>query len=116
MSDVSAPSRGDLVWLDFDPQAGREQAGRRPALILSPLSYNRKSGLALACPITSKAKGYPFEVRIPANLSIQGVALVDHLRSIDWRARNLRFADKLPEDALEEACAKVKALVDPEAE
>jgi mRNA interferase MazF len=113
---ASAPSRGDLVWLDFDPQAGREQAGRRPALILSPLSYNRKTGLALACPITSKAKGYPFEVRIPEKLPIEGVALVDHLRSIDWRARNWRFIGKLPTEALDEACGKVKALVDPKAE
>ena len=113
---AAAPDRGDLVWLDFDPQAGREQAGRRPALILSPVSYNRKTGLALACPITSKAKGYPFEVRIPQKLPVEGVALVDHLRSIDWRARNWRLIGKLPEEALEEACGKVKALVDPESE
>jgi mRNA interferase MazF len=109
-----APKRGDVVWLDFNPQAGREQAGRRPALIISPVSYNRKTGLALACPVTSKAKGYPFEVEIPSNLPVEGVALVDHLRSIDWRARNARRICELPAEALEEACAKIKALVDPD--
>jgi mRNA interferase MazF len=112
VSGPAAPARGDLVWLDFDPQEGREQGGRRPALILSPLSYNRKTGLALACPITSKAKGYPFEVRIPEKLPIEGVALVDYLRSIDWRARKWRFIAKLPVEALEEAFGKVNALVE----
>lgn len=116
MASLNAPKRGDLVWLDFNPQAGREQAGRRPALIVSPYSYNRKTGLALACPITSKAKGYPFEVKIPANLPVGGVALVDHLRSIDWQARRVRFICKLPPEAFEEACAKIRTLIDTEAE
>lgn len=78
------PDRGDLVWLSFDPQAGREQAGRRPAVILSPASYNRSSGLALAVPVTSHVKGYPFEVPIPAGMRISGVILADHLKSVDW--------------------------------
>ena len=73
------PNAGDLVWLTFNPQAGREQAGRRPAVVLSPEQYNRRSGLALVCPITSHVKGYPFEVELPPGLSVSGVILADHL-------------------------------------
>jgi mRNA interferase MazF len=78
------PERGDLLWLTFDPQAGHEQAGRRPALVLSPAAYNRRAKLALVCPITSRAKGYPFEVALPAALPLSGVVLADHLKSADW--------------------------------
>ena len=81
------PDRGDLVWLDFDPQAGREQAGRRPALVLSPKAYNQKVGLALLCPITSQVKGYPFETAIPPGLKVSGVVLADHVKNMDWRVR-----------------------------
>ena len=86
------PDRGDIVWLTFDPRAGREQAGRRPALILSPASYNGKVGLALACPITSRVKGYPFEVPLPRSLAVSGVVLSDHIKSLDWRARKAELA------------------------
>lgn len=81
------PSRGDVVWLTLDPQAGHEQAGRRPALVVSPAEYNRKVGLALFCPVTSKVKGYPFEVAIPEGQPARGVVLSDQVKSLDWRAR-----------------------------
>ncbi|MGH9344352.1 MAG: endoribonuclease MazF [Terriglobia bacterium] len=95
------PDVGDIVWLTFDPQAGREQAGRRPAMILSPSLYNRKSGLALACPITSHIKGYPFEVELPAGLVVSGAVLADHLRSVDWRIRKAQPAGRLPAHVLQ---------------
>ena len=82
------PGRGDLIWVNFTPQAGHEQAGRRPALVLSPAAYNRKTGLAIACPVTSHAKGYPFEVVLPDGLPVSGVVLADHVRNIDWQARH----------------------------
>jgi len=87
---VWIPDAGDLVWLTFDPQAGREQAGRRPAIVLSAKVYNQKSGLAIVCPITSQVKGYPFEVAIDAGQGIQGVILADHVKSVDWRARKAK--------------------------
>lgn len=107
------PDRGDVVWLDFTPQAGREQAGRRPALVLSPASYNRKSSLMLCCPVTNQVKGYPFEVSVsgPMTTGVTGVVLADHIRSLDWKARNATkfgFAD--PQVTLDVA-AKVKLLL-----
>lgn len=89
------PDAGDLVWLTFTPHAGREQAGRRPALVLSPQQYNRRSGLALVCPITSHVKGYPFEVELPPGVPVNGVILADHLKSVDWRARRAEPAGRL---------------------
>jgi mRNA interferase MazF len=94
------PERGDIVWLSFDPQAGHEQAGRRPAVILSPALYNGGSGLAIAVPITSHIKGYPFEVELPTNLEVAGVVLADHLKSVDWRARKARRIGTLPYETL----------------
>jgi mRNA interferase MazF len=79
------PDRGDLIWIRFDPQAGREQAGRRPAVVLSGREYNEKVGLALCCPVTSRAKGYPFEVQLPSGLVVEGVVLSDHVKSLDRR-------------------------------
>jgi mRNA interferase MazF len=105
------PRRGDLVWLDFSPQSGREQAGRRPALILSPEAYNRRSGLAIACPVTSRMKGYPFEVALPAGGTVSGAVLVDHLRSIDWRARNAARAGTVGAQTLAEVGAMLAALL-----
>ena len=92
MKAAYVPEAGDFVWLTFDPQAGREQAGRRPALVLSPRIYNAKAGLALVCPITGHAKGYPFEVAVPAGHGATGVILADHVKSVDWKAR---LAEKL---------------------
>ena len=94
------PDAGDLIWLDFDPQAGREQAGRRPAIALSPAAYNDKSGLAIVCPVTKRAKGYPFEVPLPKDLAVTGVVLADHLKSVDWRARRAEKAGRAPRRVL----------------
>ena len=87
MPGERCPEQGDLVWLDFDPRAGHEQGGHRPALILSPRRYNSKVGLALACPITTRGKGFPWETPLPAGLPIEGFVLADHIRNVDWRAR-----------------------------
>jgi mRNA interferase MazF len=106
-----APERGDLVWIDFDPQAGPEQAGRRPAFVVSPAFYNVKSGLALLCPVTSRVKGYPFEVALPEGLEIQGVVLADQVRSVDWRARNWVFAERMPEPIIDQVLARIAPLV-----
>ena len=81
------PKRGDVVWITLNSQAGHEQAGRRPAVILSPAAYNDKVGLAILCPITSQIKGYPFEVRIPEGWAVAGVILADQVKSLDWKAR-----------------------------
>ncbi len=105
------PERGDAVWLNFTPQAGREQAGHRPGLVLSPSTYNQRTGLALICPITSCEKDYPFECNLPAGLKIQGVVLSDHLRCLDWRNRRAVFITKVPNEVVEEAAAKVTALI-----
>ncbi len=90
------PDRGDLVWLRFDPQAGREQAGHRPALILSPRAYNERTRLALMCPVTGQVKGYPFEVLLPPGFPVSGAILADQVKSLDWRARRARLAGKAP--------------------
>jgi mRNA interferase MazF len=105
------PERGDLLWLTFDPQAGREQAGRRPALVLSPIAYNRRANLALVCPITTQAKGYPFEVALPLGLPLSGVVLADHLKSADWAARRAQFAAKAPAEVLADVTAKLRPLL-----
>ncbi len=105
------PDRGDIVWLEFDPQAGHEQAGHRPAVVLSPRAYNQKSGLALFCPITSRVKGYPFEVVLPANLKVQGAVLCDQLNSLDWATRRGRLAVRLPAEVIEDVLAKIHALL-----
>jgi mRNA interferase MazF len=102
-----------LVWLDFNPQSGHEQAGKRPALVLSPQAYNAKVGLALFCPITSQEKGYPFEVALPTGLGIEGVVLSDQVKSLDWRARNSRRAGRVPAEVITEVLAKLEALLAP---
>src|SRR6185295_464923 len=90
------PGRGDAVWISLNPQAGHEQAGRRPALVVSPASYNGKVGLALLCPITSQVKGYPFEVLVPDGLPVRGAILADQIKSLDWRARKAELLSRLP--------------------
>jgi mRNA interferase MazF len=105
------PEAGDFVWLTFDPQAGREQAGRRPALVLSPKAYNARSGLALACPITNQSKGYPFEVAIPPGHCAKGVILSDHVKSIDWKARRVEKLGHCTDEVIEEVRAKLTALL-----
>jgi mRNA interferase MazF len=105
------PEAGDLVWIDFTPQAGREQAGRRPAVVLTPSKYNEKASLAVLCPITSRPKGYPFEVALPPGNRIQGVILTDHLKSFDWRQRNAEKAGKLPSAILGMVLERISALL-----
>jgi mRNA interferase MazF len=105
------PNRGDIVWLTFNPQAGSEQAGRRPAIVLSPASYNGKVGLAIFCPITSQAKGYPFEVVLPKELPIGGVILSDQVKSLDWRSRNTQFACNTPHAVTAEVLQKMATLI-----
>lgn len=106
------PRRGDIVWLSFDPQAGHEQAGRRPAFVVSPQPYNRKTGLFLACPITSKVKGYPFEVPLPENLEVGGVVLADQIKSLDWKARRAKFAARTDDRVIDEVTSLVLPLID----
>lgn len=104
------PERGDAVWLDLNPQAGREQAGRRPVLVISPKSYNGRVGLALVCPIANKTKGYPFEVRIPDGLKVTGFVLSDHVKSSDWKVRNVEFICKLPNGPVLDVTSKLGTL------
>ena len=106
------PERGDVVWISLSPQAGHEQAGRRPAVVVSPRSYNGKVGLGLFCPITSHVKGYPFEVAIPASLPVSGVVLADQVRSLDWRVRQAKFAVRLPGNTSAEIVGKLAVLLE----
>ncbi|NQT93694.1 MAG: endoribonuclease MazF [Lentisphaerae bacterium] len=105
------PKRGDVVWISFNPQAGHEQAGHRPALVLSPHPYNRKVGLAILCPITTQVKGYPFEVRIPAGLKATGAVLSDQVKSMDWRARKASRLCSLPDGTVRQVLNKVGTLL-----
>ena len=110
MPDI--PERGDLVWIDFNPQSGHEQAGRRPAIVLSPAKYNRRVGLCLVCPITNKAKGYVFEVALPDDLAITGVVLSDQIKSVDYSSRNIEFAGKALREVTEQVLLKASKLLD----
>jgi mRNA interferase MazF len=105
------PNRGDVVWISLNPQTGHEQAGRRPAVVVSPLAYNRKVGLALLCPVTSQIKGYPFEVIIPQGLKLSGAVLSDQVKSLDWRARRAELICTLPKDTIDEVVQKLSTLV-----
>jgi mRNA interferase MazF len=111
VSATYVPEAGDLVWLTFDPQAGREQSGRRPALVLSPRLYNVKSSLALVCPITNQAKGYPFEVPVPTGHGTTGVILADHIKSVDWKVRGATRAGRCPRETIEEVRARIAPLL-----
>lgn len=104
-----APDRGDLVWLNFTPQSGHEQAGKRPALVLSPRTYNEKVGLAIFCPVTSQVKGYPFEVLL--NGKIKGAVLSDQIRSLDWVARNSEYIEKAAPGVVAEVLSRVQTLL-----
>ena len=111
MPASAVPQRGDVVWVTLDLQSGHEQAGRRPAVVLSPQEYNRRVGLALMCPITSKAKGYPFEVALPDEFPIRGVVLADQVKNLDWRARKCKRIQTLPAGVMKEVLQKLGALV-----
>lgn len=104
------PERGDIVWLNFAPQIGREQQGERPAIVISPKPYNKKAGLALFCPITTKQKGYPFEVKI-MNGKINGVVLSDQIKSLDWQQRNAKFIAKATDEEMNEIIKKLSVLI-----
>lgn len=110
--DLYIPERGDVIWLAFTPQSGREQAGTRPALVLSPKSYNDKASLAIVCPITNQQKGYPFEVSLSNTVpNITGVILADQVRSLDWRQRKASFICKAPVSIVDSVSAKIKVLL-----
>lgn len=113
MARAYVPDRGDLIWLEFNPQAGHEQAGRRPAFVVSPRAYHRKVGLALVCPVTSNVKQYPFEVALPAGARTRGAILSDQVKSLDWRVRKATFIERLAEEVANDVTARILALVDP---
>ena len=105
------PQRGDVVWITLNPQAGHEQAGRRPAVILSPAAYNGRVGLAILCPITNQVKGYPFEVLIPTGVTVTGAILSDQVKSLDWRARNAEWMCTLPSQTIALVLKKLDTLL-----
>jgi mRNA interferase MazF len=105
------PERGDAVWITLDPQAGHEQAGRRPALVLSPAAYNRRVGLALMCSITGQVKGYPFEVAMPEGLAVAGVVLADQVKNLDWRARKSARICAVPEEVVTLVVRRLNTLL-----
>ena len=105
------PDRGDAVWLDFSPQTGHEQAGRRPALVISPLAYNKQVGLAIFCPITNQVKGYPFEVVIPDGSKVTGAILSDQVRNLDWKMRRVSRIGKLDETIVKDVLKKLLVLL-----
>lgn len=105
------PDRGSLVWLVFSPQAGSEQAGRRPGIVLTPTSYHRRSRFAIVCPITSRERGWPMEVKLPPGLAVTGVVLVDHIRSVDREARRMEVVGSAPPEVLDEIDARLAPLL-----
>ncbi|HUT54241.1 MAG TPA: endoribonuclease MazF [bacterium] len=105
------PRRGDVVWISLHPRLGHEQSGRRPAVVVSPDIYNGKVGLALLCPITSRIKGYPFEVLIPEKLKVSGVILADQVKSLDWSSREAELLCVLPQPTLQKVLQKISLLI-----
>lgn len=110
-SKTYVPARGDAIWITLNPQTGHEQAGRRPAVVLSPESYNAKVGLAILCPITTQVKGYPFEVLLPESLPVRGAILADQVKSLDWRARQAERIAAVPRSTMAEVLAKLGTLL-----
>lgn len=111
MSKLYIPDQGDLIYLNFTPQKGREQAGRRPALVLSPRGYNEKTNLAIVCPITGQQKNYPFEVVLPDNLPIRGVILSDHVKNLDWYERKAELISSVPKTTLQKVTGLINTLI-----
>ena len=112
-SSAFAPARGDIVWLRFGPRIGSEQGGPRPAVVVSPKPFNRKVGLALMCPVTTRVKGYPFEVVLPEGLEATGAVLCDQIKSLDWRARRASRLGSVPTSVMDEVTARILSLIDP---
>lgn len=110
--NLYTPQRGDIVWIDLDPSQGSEIKKTRPALVISPLSYNERVGLALLCPITSHKKGYPFEVELPSRGNVRGVILSDQIKSLDWKARKAKFEEKVPIKVVTEVMEKISVLIE----
>jgi mRNA interferase MazF len=110
-SRAHIPDRGEVVWITLNPQAGHEQAGRRPAVVLSPAAYNGKVGLAILCSITTQIKGYPFEVLIPTGLAVTGAILADQVRSLDWRVREAELICTLPAKTVNQVLRKLGTLL-----
>ncbi|MGE4271254.1 MAG: endoribonuclease MazF [Desulfitobacterium sp.] len=111
MVNQYVPKRGDIVWIQLNPQVGHEQQGTRPALVLSAQEYNSRTGMGIFCPITSRVKGFPFEVRLPEELEIRGVVLVDQIKSLDWKGRNASFICKAPKETVEDVILKLEAII-----
>lgn len=111
MAGAYVPRRGDVIWMQFNPKIGHEQAGRRPALIISPEIYNSRVGLTLLCPITTRIKNYPFEVPLPSHIPVYGVILADQVKSLDWRIRRASFVAQVPDSVLLEVLSKIKLLL-----
>jgi mRNA interferase MazF len=111
MVEKYVPRQGDAVWINLNPQAGHEQSGKRPALVISPYLYNKKTGLAIFCPITNQVKGYPFEVVLPEGIAVTGAILSDHVKNLDWRARSAKFICRLPDNIFEEVLRKITVLI-----
>lgn len=107
----AVPGRGDIILISLDPTLGHERAGTRPAVVLSPEFYNKASGLCLICPVTTRIKGYPFEVPLVGTKKTNGVALSDQVRSIDWKVRKIKIVEHLPPSSLAPILAKFKPLI-----
>ena len=112
MLTTYTPTRGDVIRLNFMPQIGREQSGRRPALVMSSSDYNRRVGLVIVCPITNQAKGYTYEVDIPIGLMVTGVVLADAAKSLDWRGRDTEFICEMPALVVAEVLERVISLIE----
>jgi len=110
-SEAYCPDEGDIVWIDFDPQKGHEQRGHRPALVLTPLAYNRRVRLCVLCPITTEVKGYPFEMPVPPGGTTIGAVLCDQVKNMSWAERRCRFIERAPVGLIDHIRAKVKALL-----
>jgi len=107
-----SPRKGDIVLLNFNPQKGKEQSGKRPALVISATAYNKKVGLAIFCPITKQIKGYPFEVELPKKLKTKGAILTDHVKNLDWKERSAKFLEKIPKETFQNVLEKLSTLLD----
>lgn len=108
---MPAPERGDLVYVNFNPQAGHEQAGNRPGIVLSPKEFNEATGFVAICPITNTIRGWGYEVKLPEGLAFQGVILTDQVKSLDWQARNLRVRGQAPEEIVDDCLAKIHTFL-----